>query len=381
MGKRGQNEGSIYKSKADGRWVGAIWLGYENGKLRRKVFYGKTREDVAKKLTDEKAKQNAGIPIVTERKTLADYLASWLEDSVKRKVRLSTYLSYKKQVEHLSTVLGKHQLTKLTPDHVRRYLNAKLDGDLSARTVSYQRTILKMALKQALKDGLVARNVAELVEPPKVRAHQIKAIDEAEARRFLDALKGDRLEALFSVAFSLGLRRGEALALKWENIDFDQQTLTVVQSLSRVDKKLVFSEPKTNKSRRVLDLPASLTVKLKEHRTRQLAERLSAGLYWQDTGLVFCTSIGTPVDPRNVKRSLDRILDDAKIPRFRVHDLRHFAASLMLAQGVQLKVVSEILGHSQIGITGNIYTDVLPRVRKEAIDLLDAVLTAGNQRK
>ena len=380
MGKRGQNEGSIYKRKADGRWVGAIWLGYQDGKLRRKVIYGKTREDVAKKLTDQKAKQNQGLPILTERRTVADYMSCWLEDSVKRNVRLSTYLSYKNQVDvHIVPGLGKHQLSKLTPDHVRRYLNGKLDGGLSAKTVSYHYTILKMALKQAMKDGLIARNVVDLVDRPKVSKREVKAIDEAEAHRFLEAIKGGRFEALFSVGLSLGLRRGEALGLKWENVDFEQQTLTITQSLSRINHQLVFSKPKTKKSRRVLDLPASLAAKLKEHRTRQLEERMSAGRYWQDLGLVFCTSIGNPVEPRNVGRWLDKILDDAKIPRFRVHDLRHFAASLMLAQGIELKVVSEILGHSQISITGDIYTDVLPRVRKKAIDLLDVVLTAGGQ--
>src|SRR5262249_3528356 len=132
-------------------------------------------------------------------------------------------------------------------------------------------------------------------------------------------------------------------------------------------------------SRRELDLPRSLESKLREHRTRQLEERIASGAKWVDSGLVFTTKLGKPIDPRNVKRRLDSIIDDAGLTHFRVHDLRHFCASLLLAQGVPLKVVSDILGHTQISITADLYTHMLPAVRKEAIDLIDAVLTASQR--
>ena len=273
----------------------------------------------------------------------------------------------------------------LVPDlvstYIQRYLNDKLnerdaDKRLSARTISYHRTLLRMSLGQALKWGLVSRNVAALVDAPRVERFEIQPIDQQQAQTFLDAIKSERLEALFTVALSLGLRRGEALGLRWQDVDFENRTMRVCQQLHRVGKKLVFDEPKTKTSRRVLSLPNSLVSRLREHRTKQLEEKLSAGPEWKENGLVFTTSLGKPIDPRNVKRSLDRILEKAKLPHFRVHDLRHFCASLLLAQGVELKVVSQILGHTQISITADIYTHVLPQTQKAAIDLLDRILTA-----
>jgi integrase len=143
-------------------------------------------------------------------------------------------------------------------------------------------------------------------------------------------------------------------------------------------RKLELSEPKTKSSRRVLNLPDSLVSKLREHRTRQLEEKMLAGPNWRDTGLVFTTRLGTPIDPRNVKRRFDALLKNAKLAHYRVHDLRHFCASLLLAQGVPLKVVSDILGHTQISTTADLYTHVLPALRQEAIDLMDRILTAKN---
>jgi integrase len=233
-----------------------------------------------------------------------------------------------------------------------------------------------MALGQVLKWGLVPRNVAVLVDAPRVERFEIQPIDQSHAQLFLGAIKGERLEALFIVALSLGLRRGEALGLRWQDVDIENRAVRVCQQLHRVNKQLVFDEPKTKSSCRVLSLPDLLVAKLREHRTKQLQEKLAAGSEWKESGLVFTTSFGTPIDPRNVKRTLDRILDKAKLPHFRVHDLRHFCASLLLAQGVELNVVSQILGHTQISITADIYTHVLPQTQKAAIDLLDSPLTA-----
>lgn len=386
MAKRGQGEGSIYKRK-DGRWTAAINLGYKAGKLKRKVFYGKTRKDVSDTLTAELAKLKRGIPIVTERQTLKQFLDRWLTDSVKMSVKESTYISYEQQVRvHIVPALGHHQLTKLGPQHIQRYMNEKLtDGrvekrenqapGLSAKTVRYHRSILSMALSQALKWGLVGRNVADLVDPPRAIKFEIQPIDAKQAQGLLEAIKGDRLEALFVVALSLGLRRGEALGLRWQDIDFDKRTLRVSQSLARLNGRLVLSEPKTKSSSRILDLPQTLLPKLREHRNKQLEEKMSAGPKWTDSGLVFTTSKGTPIDPRKVKRRLDALLKAAGLPHFRVHDLRHFFASLLLAQGVPLKVVSDMLGHTQISITADLYTHVLPAIRKDAVDLMDSILT------
>jgi integrase len=369
------------------RWVAAIYLGYRDGKLKRKWYYGRTRREVSDKLTAELARFRQGIPVVTERQTLKQFLERWLEDCVKPKVRPSTYISYEQQVRvHISPALGHVQLTKLQPQHIQRYMNDKMKpiqvpGEaepgpgLSAKTVRYHRSILVMALNQALKWNLVGRNVATLVDPPRAERYEIQPIDAEQARTFLEAIKGDRLEALFTVALSLGLRRGEALGLRWQDIDFEARTLRVNHSLARINGELVLSEVKTKQSRRALDLPDMLAAKLRDHRKRQLEEKIKLGDKWVETGFVFTTSLGTPIDPRNVKRHLDSVLEKAKLQHFRVHDLRHFCASLLLAQAVPLKVVSDILGHSQISITADLYPHVLPAVRRAShIDLMDTIL-------
>ena len=308
---------------------------------------------------------------------MKQFLDRWLSDCVRLSVRPATYNSYEQQIRvHIAPALGHFQLAKLAPQNVQRYMNEKMEADsgLSEKTVRYHRTILAVALGQALKWGLVNRNVATLVDPPRAKKYEIQQIDPDQARTFLEAIKTDRLEALFSVALSLGLRRGEALGLRWQDIDFQARTLRVTQSLSRLNKQLVLSEPKTKNSRRTLDLPESLAAKLREHRIHQLEEKMRMGEKWTDTGLVFTTSRGTPIEPRNVNRQLANLLTKAKLPQFRVHDLRHFCASLLLAQGVPLKAVSDILGHTQISITADLYTHVLPAMKREAVDLMDSLL-------
>ena len=257
-------------------------------------------------------------------------------------------------------------------------LGVSPQAGLAAKTVKYHLSIMRMALSRAEKWGLVARNVALLIDPPRVKKYEVQPITPEQAKAFLLAIEGDRMEALFTVALALGLRRGEALGLRWSDVDFQTKTLRVNQALQRLNGSLQITELKTKSSRRLLDLPEMLAIKLREHRTRQLEEKLLAGSHWQDNGLVFTSRIGTPIDPRHVKRRLDPLLKKAELPHFRVHDLRHFCASLLLAQGVPLKVVSELLGHSQIAITADLYTHVLPSLRKDAIDLMDSILTATN---
>ena len=376
--KRGQGEGSVYKRK-DGRWAAVANLGYQAGKLKRKYYYGETRKEACDKLTAALNDLQKGVPIVTERQTLKEFLERWMTDCVTPSVRPSTLVSYDYQIRlHIAPQLGRIELTKLSPQQIQTYLNGRLKAGLSPRTVKYHLSILRMAIGQALRWNLVARNVAMLVDPPRIEKFEVQPITPEQARAFLQAVQGDHLEALFTVALSLGLRRGEALGLRWSDIDFQTRTLQVRQSLQRLQGELQITELKTKSSRRNLDLPEILVNKLREHRTRQLEHKMQAGPNWQETGLVFTSRIGTPVDPRHVKRRLDPLLKQAGLPHFRVHDLRHFCASLLLAQGVPLKVVSEILGHSKIGITADLYTHVLPSVRKEAINLMDSILTATN---
>ena len=372
--KRGQGEGTIYKRK-DGRWTAVVNLGYQNGKLKRKSYYGESRKEVSDKLSAALSDIQKGIPIITEHQTVGQFLDSWLSDCVKASVRPRSFVCYSDQVRlHIKPKIGHIPLPKLTPQQVQTFLNQQLETGLSARSVQYSLAVLKIALRQACKWGFVSRNVATLVEAPRAEKHEVRPMTLEEAQDFLKAIKGNRLEALFTVALSLGLRLGEATGLRWQDVDLDNRVLKVNLSLQRIDGKLRLTELKTKSSRRVLDLPLSLVTKLKEHRQRQLQERLLAGSHWHDTGLVFSTTLGTPNDPSFVRKCLKRILKDSGITHFRVHDLRHFCASLLLAQGVELKVVSEILGHAQISITADLYVHILPALKKDAAERMDAIL-------
>ena len=214
--RRGHGEGAIYFRESDQRWCTSVDLGWENGKRKRKVIYGKTRKEVAEKLKVVLRDQQQGLPIAVERQTVEQFITRWLEEVVASRNRPRTYHSYKEIARlHIIPTLGKIQLTKLTPQDVQTLLSQKAAHGLSPRTVQYIRAVIRMALGQALKWGLVVRNVATLVTPPRAERHEIHPLTPEQARRLLDAARGDRLEALYRVALSLGLRRGEALGLRW----------------------------------------------------------------------------------------------------------------------------------------------------------------------
>lgn len=372
--KRGQNEGTIYR-RLDGRWCGAISLGYKNGRMMRKYFYGKTRGEVQKLLTKALHDQNRGLPVAVERQTVAQFLRRWLDDHVKPSVRDKTLRSYEQTFRlYLEPKLGHVILEKLAPQHVQKMMS-ELTQEVSVHCARYSRTVLRCALGKAMKWNLVARNVATLVDPPHVRRGHVNPWTPEEARCFLDAIKGDRLETLFSVALALGLRRGEALGLRWEDIDFEKRALRVVNQLQRTKGRMQLVELKSDSSHRTLTLPEVAVSSLRAHRVRQLEEKMAAGSGWTDSDFVFTTTIGTPIDERNLLRRFRALTTKAGLRRQRFHDLRHCAASLLLAKGVPSKVVQEILGHSSIALTLNTYSHVMPSLKQEAADLMDAVLT------
>jgi integrase len=374
MGKRGQNEGSIYK-RPDGRWTSVINLGYQNGRLKRQYFYAETREEVADKLTDALQKRRQGLPVAFERQTVAQFLDRWLEDCVKPSVRPNTYYSYEQNIRlYLKPDLGPIQLSKLTPQHVQNFMNAQLKEERSARLVQYQRTILRCALNQAVKWNLVARNVAALVDPPRYSKPEVAPLNPDEISKFLGAITGDPLETVFHLALSLGLREGEVLGLRWRDIDFDERIARISVSLQRIDKKLQLVDLKTERSRRALPIPDNLLASLRNHRTRQLKAKMHAGEEWQETGLVFTTSRGTPLSARNVIRSYHRLLAKAKIPRHRFHDLRHSCASFLLSKSIPARTVMDILGHSNISLTMNTYSHVMPEMLKDAAAAMNLVI-------
>jgi integrase len=377
MGKRGNGEGSIYRRK-DGRWVGQYTVQTADGPKYRYI-YGKTRQTVAERLTKAMADRDGGLVFDAGNITVGEYLERWLSDFVRDTVKESTYSSYTRLAEkHAIPDLSRVKLKTLTTTHVRALLREKLDAGLSARTVQYLRFILRKALDQAVADGLIPRNPVLGVKSPQVRREEIKPLSQQEARIFLQTVSeaGDKLEALYVLAIHCGLRQGELFALKWEDIDLDARTLQVRRNLAKVeDGQPVFTTPKTAKSRRQVRLTAGAVFALKSHRKRQLEYRMEFAGLLEDHGLVFTSDTGTPLNRHNVaQRSFKPLLKRAGLRDIRFHDLRHTCATLLLSTGQHPKFVQELLGHSNIAITLDTYSHVLPGMGDGLADAMDEAL-------
>jgi integrase len=274
----------------------------------------------------------------------------------------------------LVPTLGKIRLDQLTPQHVQEMMNGRLAVGLSTKSVAYIHQVLRTALGLAVRWDMVPRNVARLVDRPRVERKQINPLTPEEARNFLGAIRGHRLEALFSVALALGLRQGEALGLRWEDVDFATRTMRVRNQLQRIGGKLTLVPPKTDRGRRTLVMPEMIVERLREHEKHQVAEKLWAGSKWRESGLVFANRIGEPTQARRVIEQFHDALDQAGIRRVRFHDLRHSCATLLLVQGVSPRVVMEVLGHSEIALTMNAYSHVVPELQREAAARMQAIL-------
>jgi integrase len=391
MKKRNAGEGSTFQ-RADGRWCGVVSLGYENGKRCRKCYYGKTAADVRDQLLKARSDHSKGLPVRVERQTLEQFLNSWLEHSLKPSSKPRSYESFRTIINnHIVPALGKIRLEKLTSQHVSALLAAKRESvrvknkagqetekrGLSPQTLVNIRTVLRSALSQALKWNLVTRNVAALVDAPRIPDPVSHALDADQARRLLDTVAGGRFEAIYVIALNLGMRRGEILGLPWANVDFENRTLHVKQAVQRFSGRLQVAELKTKRSKRVIALPDTVLRALKTRRAHQAQERLLTGMRWQNTDLVFTNPIGYPLEPITLHRDFKRALKKSKIDgSTRFHDLRHSAATLLLAQGVHLRVIMELLGHSSISLTANTYTHVMPAAMRDVADKMESVLGA-----
>jgi integrase len=374
--KRGNGEGSVYQ-RSDGKWCGALVVAG-----RRRVIYGSTRQEAAQKLARAMDAASKGLLREPSRLTVGGFLDHWLEDTVKPRVRPLTYSGYAVNVRrHLIPALGEIKLDRLSPEQVQNFLNRKLSDGLSSKTVTYIRQVLRTSLDQAMRWNLVSRNVATLVPAPRKERKSIHPLEPHEIGKFLNAVEGRRLEALYLVTLALGLREGEVLGLKWEDVDLRAGTLRVQRQLQRFGGRLQLVEPKTDRARRVLDLPRSVARALTEHQRRQVVERLTAGVQWEENGLIFPTAVGTPLEARSLLRDFRQATRKGGLPPIRFHDLRHSCATMLLVQGVPARVVMEILGHSEIGLTMNTYSHVIPGLRKEAAARMEDLLTGARPAK
>ena len=358
--RRSNGEGTITRRK-DGRWEGRYYVPTENG-TKRKMLYGKTQAEVRDKLTKALANRIDGIVYDDENMAVGEYLDTWLKGSVYGTVRRSTYDRDSYLVNnHIKPVLGGMKLKKLNSAHVQSFYRDRLDAGLSASTVHKIHDFLRRGLAQAVKWHLLPRNVADVVKPPRPVPTEMVALSADDTRRLLEAAGEDRLEALYILAVHTGMRQGEILALRWQDVDMENDVISVRRTLTRSGGKVAFGEPKTQKSRRSIRLTPQAGEALRSHLKRQLRDMEILGDRYQDQGLVFTTDTGGPINPSNLRqRSFAPLLKRAGLPHMRFHDLRHTCATLLLSRGVHPKFVQELLGHATIAITLDTYSHVMP---------------------
>jgi integrase len=369
--RRGHNEGSIYQRK-DGRWVGAV----TESDGTRKYFYGRTSAEVRARVLEARSNLQKGVPISMDgRKKVRQFLDEWLA-SIKSSVRPKTYVTYEGLVRlHITPGIGNLRLIALTPDHLNRFYNERLDAGLSPQSVRHLHAVVHRALEQAARWNLVGRNVADLVTPPRIAHRDIHAFTADQAQKFIKACQDNRLGALYVLALSTGMRQGELLALRWRDVYLDAGYLYVNGTLQRTEDGLAIAAPKTAGSRRSVMLSALAIDALRKHKVRQNAERLLMGENWENNDFVFANEVGRPIEATNLlRRSFKPLLSSAGLPPIRFHDLRHSAATLLLEKGIHPKIVSDMLGHSQVGITLNLYSHVTPTMQAQAAAAMDSLL-------
>jgi integrase len=376
--KRASGESSIYRDE-DGRWHGFVSMGKkENGRRDRRHVSGAKRADVVAKVRAIEAKRDAGVIDAAGRApTVGEWLDHWLDNIAARKVRARTLESYRSTVRlHLRPGIGHHRLDRLQPEHLERLYGALSDKGLSPASILRAHRVLSRALRVASQRAKVARNVATLVDPPTVkRPETALPLSAQEARKVMAAAQTHRNAARWTVALAVGLRQSEALALRWSDVDLDNGTLSVRRGLHRISGQgLVYEEPKADRSRRNLALPAQLVDALKAQRAAQLEERIAAGPLWEDHDLVFAQPNGRPIERKSDWRAWKALLRQAGVREVRLHDGRHTAATLLLSEGVHPRVVMEVLGHAQMRTTTDTYSHVMPALGRDAADRMGSAL-------
>jgi len=377
--KRGKGEGSI-RQRPDGRWE-ARYTYRQGYKSESKSIYGKTQEEVRKKLQKVLADINYGAHIEDTKITVGAWLEIYLNDIKKLSIKQSTHNNYSGLYRHLKDApISKIPLKSLRADDIQKFINDKSKTDLSARSIKHIHTFLRAALEQAVKQDLIVKNVAKMVTLPKIPKYERRILSVEEQASLVKVL--DTEDMGFAILFCLmtGLRRGELFGLRWSDVDFKTGRISINQSLARLKcedgkSRLIFGTPKTKSSVRTIPLLPELVIKLKAHQKRQIEKRFKLGDKWQQNDLVFCSEFGTPYDPNNLKRPLTRLTERAGITEYiGIHALRHTFATRALENGIPLKVVSEMLGHSSIAMTADIYSHVSFDLMENEIQKLSALM-------
>jgi integrase len=363
LAKRANGEGTVYRRKGDGRWSGCITL--PDG--TRKYFYGKKQSEVVAKIDEALHDLRRGMLAIGPSVTVQEYMEQWLEEIHKPLVKLGTYKNYEEMLRnYIVPGLGKVKLQSLTPQQVQAFYSKKMRDGLAPKAINNIHGLLHKALSNAVKWNIVPRNVCDAVTPPRVSRQEKTVLTKDQAYTLLRQIKDHRLEALFTLAIVTGMRCGELLALRWHDIDIAGCSLQVKRSVRYIkDHGHVESEPKTVKSRRQIMLPVFVVEVLLRHKAKQEEQREKSEEGWVERDLVFTTHEGNYLALTTLRRAFNNVLKQAGLPHMRFHDLRHSAATILLSRGTHPKVVQEILGHSQISMTLDVYSHVLPSMQED----------------
>lgn len=372
--RRGKGEGTVFQRK-DGRWVSEITL--EDGK--RKPLYGKTQEEAIAKRQEALYQQRQGTLATGPRKKLGDHIDWWLEEVKKLRLEESSYIRYRGVLDvHILPNLGHIQLQKLTLQKIQTFYNEKLKGELSSNTVHQMHGILHGALAYAVKARLISHNPCDGVSLPPPEKRKVQPLTLEQVQHLLktahESSPYSPLEVFVALALTTGMRHGEIISLRWEDIDFEEGSIYVHRNVGylKLEKyQYIEGDPKTDAGRRTIPLAPAVSDLLKTHRVRQNEIRLKAGSHWEDHDLVFCNRRGHFFNPTYLRTCFYQLLERAKLPRMHIHDLRHEASDLFRSMGIDIKVIQEILGHSSADITANVYSQILPHMRKDASEKIN----------
>ena len=375
--KRARGTGSV-RQRRRGVWQ----IRWETGSGASRQYHSEmvrgTKSEAEAALRDHlvarERMRGLGVLSTDPKLTVEQWLRHWLAHVATHNVRPTTFRSYQGIVEGaLIPALGSLRLNRLGVAEVQAFVTARR---ARPHWIRYQHIVLRSALSEAERQGLVRRNVARLVRLPSAPRKEVRPLTPEQARAFLTAVAGDRCEALYQLVMALGLRQGEALGLQWDAVDLEAGSLAVRTALKRYGGAYHLEEPKTERSRRTLSLPAPLIEALRTHRDRQRFERLTAGAAWRGEAwnLVFARADGAPLHSTTVTKQFQAHLRRAGLPQVRFHDLRHGAATYLLSAGVPMRAVMDMLGHTQMSTTSDLYSHVLPDMRKDASEKVAAVL-------
>lgn len=375
--RRGNGEGSIWR-RTDGRWTGAIWMPTPDGGEKRVYRYGRTRTEVADKLTELRDKRRRGVPVARRSWKLADWLDYWLKHVIRPAKRWNTYAKYEQTARlYLKPMLGNKPLEKLRVATVQRFLNQQITAGHSIAKVQVMRMVLGAALTRAMREELVTINAAHLATLPPAPNHKSRPWNASESRRFLAAAHSDPLYPAFLLLLTYGLRRGEVLGLSWDDIDLAEDVIRVGWQIQRIDRKLRRVPVKTDAGNRELPLLPIARDVLIDHAGSQADTRRRNGIQHRDCGLVFTTRTGQPVEPRDLARSFQRITTAAGLRPIPLHGLRHTVATMLKDQKVSPRDAKQILGHARIAVTLEIYTDSDLPSQRSALDKIADELFPG----